>query len=605
MKIPAVLLALVLTLTLPVATGQASQNLAFHGPLRDLSGVPVTQPADLSFRIYDAPTGGHLLAGPFPPREFTLADGEVSASFGPVPPAAFAGEVHWLEVSLGATPLPRQELETVYYDAVDEQGRLTGGRTMELRPTLDRALAAQAASVTTLIDNGPSSRRIDLVFVGDGYTADHLPVYGDHVWASLHALLAQEPFKTYQTFFNAHQVNVISNESGVDNDPTQGIYRDTAMDMAFWCGGMERLLCVDVNKAFAFAAAAPQVDQLFAVANSTMYGGAGYTGSDLATFSGDNTWSSWVAIHELGHSQGNLADEYDYADSSRYSGPEIAGRPNVSILNAASMAAAGTKWAPWLGASVSGYDGPVGAYEGANYYQYGVYRPTNNSMMRSLVRPFNPPSAENLILEFYSIVGPIDTAGVVGGGAVDAYTSVVYVDPMHPVGHSLDIQWSVDGIPIPGATQESLQIAPLIEPLGLSPGNHSLSVSVTDNTPWVRNETARAASMSATRSWVIQIAPPGDVEDPVSGVANSVHLAIAPSPFMRGTTLRYRIPGSSRVRIGVFDLNGRKVATLADEVQSAGLHEVTFDGRGRPAGLYVFQLTSDFGNLTRKSLLLR
>lgn len=604
MRIPAVLLALVFALTSQVAAGQAAQNLAFHGPLRDLAGVPVTQPVDLRFSIYDAPTGGRLLAGPFRPQELTSADGEVSATFGPVPPAAFTGEAHWLEVSLGATPLPRQELETIYYDAVDDQGRLTGGRTLELRPTLDRALAAQAAAVTTLIDNGPSSRRIDLVFVGDGYTADELPGHEHHVRVSLNALLAQEPFKTYQTFFNAHRVDVISNESGVDNDPTQGIYRDTAMDMAFWCGGMERLLCVNVSKAFAFAASAPQADQVFAVANSTKYGGAGYTGSDLQTFSGGNAYRSYLAIHELGHGMGNLADEYDYADGSRYSGPEFSG-PNVSILDAAGMAAAGTKWAPWLGAPASGYDGPVGAYEGAAYCVYGAYRPSYNSMMRGVNRPFNPPSAENLILEFYAIVGPIDTAGVVGGGPVDAH-SVVYAEPMHPVGHSLDIQWSVDGVPVPGATQESLQVAPLIGSLGLLPGDYTLSVRVTDNTPLVRNETARAARMSAVRSWPMIIAPYAGVDDPGSGgVASSVQFSIAPSPFRHGTTLRYRLPGSSRVRVAVYDLTGRRVATLTDRVQAVGPHEVTFDGRGRPAGLYVFRLTSDFGNLTRKALLLR
>jgi hypothetical protein len=383
MRTSAVLIALILTLTSHVATGQASQNLAFHGPLRDLAGVRVTQPVDLNFSIYDAPNGGHLLAGPFQPLELASADGELSATFGPVPPAVFAGDAHWLEVSLGSTPLPRLELETVYYDAVDEQGRLTGGRTLELRPTLDRGLAGQVASVTTLLDNGPSSRRIDLVFVGDGYTAANLVTYSVQVMNAMLALLTQEPFATYSTFFNVHRVDVISNESGVDNDPTQGIYRDTAMDMAFWCGGTERLLCVDVNKAYAFAAAAPQTDHVLAVANSTKYGGAGYTGSDLATFSGGNSASTGVAIHNLGHSLGDLADEYDYADGSRYSGAEPAAA-NVSILDAAAMAVTGTKWAPWLGAAGVGFDGPVGAYEGAYYNQFGVYRPTANSEMRSL-----------------------------------------------------------------------------------------------------------------------------------------------------------------------------------------------------------------------------
>ena len=604
MRTSAVLIALLLALTARAALGQASQNLVFHGPLRDPAGIPVTQPADVNFRIYDARTGGRLLAGPFQPLELTSAGGEVSASYGPVPAAAFAGDAHWLEVSLGATPLPRLELETVYYDAADERGELTGGRTLELRPSLDRALMGPAASVTTLLAQGPSSRRIDLVFVGDGYTAADLAAYAVHVQNALDALLAQEPYATYRTFFNAHRVDVISNESGVDNDPTPGIDRDTAMDMAFWCGDIERLLCVDVDKAYAFAAAAPQTDQVLAVANSTKYGGAGYTESDLATFSGGNSASTWVAIHELGHSLGNLADEYDYADGSRYDGPELT-EPNVSILDAASMATAGTKWAPWLGAAGVGFDGPVSAYEGACYKQYGAYRPTANSIMRALGRPFNPPSAESLILEFYGIVSPIDTSGVIGGGA-PGESSVVYVDPVDPVGHPLDIQWSVDGNPVPGATQESLRVAPLVGLLGLSPGDHALSVRVTDNTALVRDEIARAARMAATRSWVLHISPDAGVGDPGSSrVSNSVRLSIAPSPFTHGTTLRYRISAPSRVRVTVYDLAGREVATLSDRVQTAGPHEVKFDGRGRPAGLYVFRLTSDCGSVTRKALLLR
>jgi hypothetical protein len=603
MRASTVPILLVLLLAPGVVAGQAGQRLTFHGPLVDLAGRPVTPSADASFRIYDARVGGHLLAGPFPPLEFVSAGGEVTATFGPVPGEGLAGESHWLEVDLGATPLPRLELEIVYYDGVDERGELTGGRTLELRPSRERAPAGPAASVTTLLDHGPSSRRIDLVFVGDGYREADLPTYATQVQQALSFLLGREPFATYSTFFNAHRVDVISNETGVDNDPTPGIYRDTAMDMAFWCGGTERLLCVDVGKAFAFAVSAPQADQVLAVANSTKYGGAGYTGSDLATFSGGNGSSAWVAIHEVGHSQGNLADEYDYADGSSYSGPEFP-QANVSILNAAGMAAAGTKWAPWLGAAGVGYDGPVGAHEGANYFVYGVYRPTTNSLMRSLGRPFNPPSAESLILEFYGTVSPIDTSGVVGGGSVDAY-SVVYVDPVDPVGHSLDIQWSVDGSPVPGATRESLQVTPLIRQLGLSPGEHALSVRVADHTALVRNETARASRMTATRSWVMNLAPGADVGDPGRGAPASVQLSVDPSPFTRGTTLRYRIPAASRVRVAVYDLTGRKVATLSDRLQGAGPHEIGFEGRGWPAGLYVFHLTSDFGEVTRKALLLR
>jgi hypothetical protein len=603
MRTMAVLIALVLALAARTAVGQASQNLVYRGALGVPSGTGSARVAEVSFRIYDARTGGRLLAGPFRPLELAPAGGEFTAVFGPVPAGALAGDTHWLEVSLSGTPLPREELEAVFYDALDERGELTGGRTLELRPALDRAIMLPATSSTTVLDNGPPARRIDLVFVGDGYRSADLPGYAAQVQSALNALLAQEPYATYRTFFNAHRVDVVSAESGVDNDPTQGIYRNTAMDMAFWCGGTERLLCVDVNKAYAFAASAPQTDHVLAVANSTKYGGAGYTGSDLATFSGGNSASTGVAIHELGHSLGNLADEYDYGDGSHYSGPEPA-EPNVSILDASAMAAAGTKWAPWLGAAGVGFDGPVYTYEGACYSQYGIFRPTSNSVMRSLGRPFNPPSAESLILEFYGLVGPIDTSGVAGGGPA-VQSSVVYVDPVDPVGHALDIQWSVDGIPVAGATRESLQVAPLVGLLGLSPGNHVLSVRVTDNTDLVRNETARAARMTGTRSWVLYLAPGAGVESPGGGVADRVQLSIAPSPFTRGTTLRYRLPAESRVRIAVYDLTGRVVATLCDGLQPAGPHEAVFEGRGRPAGLYVFRLTSDRGNDTRKALLVR
>ena len=78
---------------------------------------------------------------------------------------------------------------------------------------------------------------------------------------------------------------------------------------------------------------------------------------------------------------------------------------NVSTLNAAQMGAAGTKWAAWLGLNPAPWDGPVDTYEGAAYCEFGLYRPSDNSMMRSLARPFNAPSAEALV---YAIVDPLD-----------------------------------------------------------------------------------------------------------------------------------------------------------------------------------------------------
>jgi len=386
--------------------------------------------------------------------------------------------------------------DIVYYDYLDDTGQLAGGRLIIPVQRPEPGMILPAAATTLYAADGPVTNRIDLVTVGDGYRASELGLYAQHVQSSLSTMFAQEPFKTYANFFNIHRVDVISNESGVDHDPTYPIYRDTAMDMEFWCGGTERLLCVNVAKAYSYANNAPDVDMVLAVANSTKYGGAGYSSADLATVSGGNSSAPEIALHEFGHSLGDLADEYWYSGQT-YNGPEPAPR-NISILTAAQMQATGTKWALWLGANYPAYDGLVDTYEGAHYCQYGIYRPTNNSKMRALGRPFNLPSVEGLVIEMYKIVRPIDDAtpaGVLHG------TEIVFVKPVEPIGHALDVQWFLNGQPIPGATQPTLDL----KSLHLGPGNYSLSAKVVDNTWFVRDVNARNTWLTETRQWTINV----------------------------------------------------------------------------------------------------
>lgn len=384
-----------------------------------------------------------------------------------------------------------------------EDGNLTGVVLMLDVEPVELFRGGPPANSITILDNGPSSNRYDLVFVGDGYTASEQGLFAQHAQNGLDDLINQEPFLEYASYFNAHIVEVISNESGVDNDPNQGISRDTALDMGFWCGGTERALCVNTSKALQYATNAPEAQQTLAVANSTKYGGVGYPSLDLGTFSGGNGVAPEIAIHELGHSMGDLADEYTYGGSQVYGGSEPSAE-NVSIYDEQEMLDIEAKWHLWIGDSTPGFDGPISTYEGGNYSEQGIYRPSPNSKMRNLGRPFNLPGVGELVLELYREVNAIDEFSP-ASGTVDG-DAVLSVTPMQPATHDLDVSWFIDG------TEVATGVNTLdVSTLGLSAGNHSVVVRVTDPTPWIRDEMLRLIGLSDVRTWLVRVSLPGDI----------------------------------------------------------------------------------------------
>jgi len=391
--------------------------------------------------------------------------------------------------------------DTVYWDTLDDTGQLTGG-VLRLRVPDRRAitgvLPAPHETLTQNLLPVDPDHRIDLVIVGDGYTSAQIPTYVTQANSIGVQFFNKQPYTAYRNYFTVHRIDVVSAESGVDNDPTLGVLKNTALDMAYWCSNIERLLCVSVSKAYQFANNAPDADLVLAIANSSKHGGAGYSSSDLATSAAGNSSALEIVRHEFGHALGNLADEYDYADGTTYTGSEPSA-PNTSKLTSANMLAQQMKWWRWLGVNDPAWDGSVSTFQGAGYYQFGLYRPTNNSIMRSLGRPFNLPGAERMILEIYKIVPPIDTHS--STAATYSGTETLSVTPMQPIGHSLTVQWSLNGAPIPGATGTTLNLATL----GLGACPATVSVIVQDPTTLVRDEAARTQWM--TQSLSFQIVP--------------------------------------------------------------------------------------------------
>ncbi|MDX2129763.1 MAG: alpha-amylase family glycosyl hydrolase [Chloroherpetonaceae bacterium] len=80
-----------------------------------------------------------------------------------------------------------------------------------------------------------------------------------------------------------------------------------------------------------------------------------------------------------------------------------------------------------------------------------------------------------------------------------------------------------------------------------------------------------------------------------------------PNPFNPTTTIRYGLPAAAEIRLEVFDLLGRKVATLVNERQSAGYYTVPFESQRfqLSSGLYLYRLTSNGVMQSKKMLLLK
>lgn len=352
-------------------------------------------------------------------------------------------------------------------------------------------------------DRGASNNRVNIVVVGDGYLASQQATYQTHTTNTLNSFFSYEPFTTYKNYFQTFRVEVISTVSGVSGDPTAGVSKNTPLQMRYWCSNIERLLCVNVSRAYQYAANSPQpFDQILALANSTKYGGAGYPSNEIGTSAGGHGSASLIAIHEMGHSLGDLEDEYDYGGPAAYEGGEPWGA-NASTLTSGPMAANETKWWRWLNDATPGFDGPISTYEGAVYSLTGVYRPSPNSMMRALGPRFNLPSAEALIAAIYSIVRPIDGPPTPATSTILTPSSSASVTLLQKVGNPLTVEWLLDGQPIAGATAPSFSISSL----NLRKGATSLSVRVIDQTGMVRDPVIRNSLLTQTLAWSLPVAP--------------------------------------------------------------------------------------------------
>jgi IgA Peptidase M64/Peptidase M64 N-terminus len=299
---------------------------------------------------------------------------------------------------------------------------------------IDRSKARAPARLIPIQKMGDPATKVDLLLLGDGYTAREMGKFAADARRLISVLFATSPFKEHRTEFNVWGLCPPAHESGISR-PSTGIYRDSLS--SYDAFGSERyILAFDNHRLRKVAQFAPY-EFIEILANNRTYGGGGIFNL-YSTVAVDNAFANYVFVHEFGHHFAGLADEYytspvAYAPASERIEPW---EPNATALLDKNK----LKWkdlvssdtplpTPWNKEAFEAYSreyqkrrtqlrkdnrpeaemealfredrrrleamfaqekyaGKVGAFEGANYEAKGFYRPQVDCIMFSRTNYF-------------------------------------------------------------------------------------------------------------------------------------------------------------------------------------------------------------------------
>jgi hypothetical protein len=182
-------------------------------------------------------------------------------------------------------------------------------------PTIHCEPLGTGVKVLPIHKSGDPHAKVDIAIVAEGYTADQEAKLKADLDRFARLLFSQEPFAAAKDRFNVWGVWKPSQEAGCD-EPSRGVWRNTALGASFDALGSERYLLTEENRALRDIAAHAPYDALYIMVNHPRYGGGGIYNL-YCTFTTDNQWHAYVFLHEFGHSFAGLADEY-YTSSVAY-----------------------------------------------------------------------------------------------------------------------------------------------------------------------------------------------------------------------------------------------------------------------------------------------
>ncbi len=185
--------------------------------------------------------------------------------------------------------------------------------------TVDRS-APPAGRAWAVMKNGEPREKVDLLLLGDGYTAAEMDKWHEDARRLTEILFAASPFKERRSAFNVWAIDTPAQESGI-SQPSDRLYRRSPLRLTYDAFGSERYILAFDNKRLREIAAAAPYEFIEVIANGRKYGGGGIFNL-YATVASDNQWTPYIFVHEFGHHFAGLADEYYTSDVAYASTPE-------------------------------------------------------------------------------------------------------------------------------------------------------------------------------------------------------------------------------------------------------------------------------------------
>jgi len=186
--------------------------------------------------------------------------------------------------------------------------------------------------VVAIENNGDPANKVDILLLGDGYTAGEQDDFLAKARELTEELFATPPFSERRGDFNVWALAPPAAESGVSR-PSAGVYRDSPAGSTYDAFRSERYVLTNNNNDWRRIASSVPYDFVEILTNSDTYGGGGIYGL-FSTAAANSEWASYLFIHEFAHHFAGLADEY-YTSSVAYEAPDEIVEPfapNVTAL---------------------------------------------------------------------------------------------------------------------------------------------------------------------------------------------------------------------------------------------------------------------------------